>query len=105
MIPESMLKEVKAQFDEYWGIYSAKNNAVEKAEEILEEHQKLVKCQSAKKKVIAEEHQIEVIFKKLQSKVDKMTDGQEQAGDGHSPDRPQAARHLGYQEGVTEEPL
>ena len=105
MIPESMPKEVKAQFDKYWTMYSAKNNAVDRAEEILEEHKRLVKCQSAKKKVIAEEHQIEVIFQKLQSKVDKMTDSQEQAGDGHSPDRPKAARHLGYQEGVTEEPL
>ena len=27
MIPESMPKKVKAQFYEYWSMYSAKNNA------------------------------------------------------------------------------
>ena len=88
MIPESMPKEVKAQFYEYWSMYSAKNNAVDRAAEILEEHRRLVKSQSAEKKVIAEEHQIEVFCQELQSKLDKMTDSQEKAGDGHSPDRP-----------------
>ena len=66
-------EEFKAEWDVYCSLVDVKNDAKDRATEILEEHQRLAESQSDKKKVETEEKQIEAILQSIQSKVDKTT--------------------------------